>query len=80
MPLGGDAVDPYGSFSESDIDTWWEGQSPSDNTAWNSMFQYIMKTIVSSIGEGHSVEHGPNDANDSYVMKISGGTINKTWS
>ena len=79
MALGGAPVDPYGSLDESGIDTWWSTQTPGDSATWDAMFKYIMMTVVSSIGEGHTVEHGPNDADDSYELKISGDTINKTW-
>ena len=79
MAFGGAAVDPVGSITESDINTWWSSVTPADKSTWKSNFDYIMKTVAAGIPAGHEISHGPNADDSSYVLAISGSAINKSW-
>jgi len=80
MPLGGDAVDPVGTVTEADIDTWWANGNPTASHWFDDANGDILRTIIPGVGAGHTIEYGPNDAGTSYVLKITGPSINKTWS
>jgi len=79
MAFGGDAVDPVGSVSESDIDTWWASKDRTLEHGFDDAHGYIMRQIVSGIGAGHQVKHGVVDGGGAYFLTISGPSINKTW-
>ena len=74
------AVDPYSTLGESDIDTWWASKDRTLAQGWDDAHGYIMRNICSSIPKGHTVKHGLNDAGNKYFLSITGPNINKTWS
>ena len=84
MAFAGAAIDPVGSVSESDIDSYWTTQNnkgaTSDVSNYNDMDYYFRTHITAGIPKGHTVKWGVNDAGTKYFLTISGPNINKTWS
>tara|TARA_R110002074_G_scaffold84956_2_gene188134 strand:+ start:79 stop:327 length:249 start_codon:yes stop_codon:yes gene_type:complete len=76
----GHGVDPVGTITETNIDTWWASKDRTIEHGWDDAHGHITKVISQGIPAGHSVKHGLNDAGNKYYLTISGDNINKTWS
>jgi hypothetical protein len=75
----GHAIDPVGSISEENIDTWWESKDRTLAHGWDDADGHIRNVITAGIPAGHTVKHGVNDAGNKYFLSISGDNINKNW-
>ena len=74
----GHGVDPVGTVSESDIDTWYASKDRTTEHGWDDAHAYVTQIISQGIPAGHTVKHGVDSGK--YFLKISGDNINKTWS
>lgn len=72
-------IDPVGTVTEADIDTWWNGKDRTLEHGFDDAQAYIMQHIAQGIGAGHTLTHGIVDGGGAYFLTISGPSINKTW-
>tara|TARA_B100000214_G_scaffold265351_1_gene196468 strand:+ start:170 stop:412 length:243 start_codon:yes stop_codon:yes gene_type:complete len=74
----GHGVDPVGTVSQSDIDTWYASKDRTVEHGWDDAHAYVTQIISQGIPSGHTVKHGVQGGK--YFLTISGDNINKTWS
>ena len=84
MAFAGTSVDPVGTITEANIDSYWATQNSKDATSdvsnYNDMDYYFRTVVCAGIPKGHTCKWGVNDAGTKYFLTISGPNINKTWS
>jgi len=84
MAFAGTAIDPVGTITEANIDSYWTTQNSkgttSDVSNYNDMDYYFRTVVCAGIPSGHTCKWGVNDAGTKYFLTISGPNINKTWS
>ena len=73
----GHGVDPVGSMSEAQIDTWYASKDRTMSHGWDDADNYVRKVITQAIGAGHTVKNKVK--NGKFWLQISGPTINKIW-
>jgi len=73
----GHGVDPVGTVSEADIDTWYASKDRTVEQGWDDAQGYVMQHIAQGIPAGHTVKHKIKD--NKFWLQISGPTINKIW-
>ena len=75
----GHGVDPVGTVTESDIDTWWAAKNTALPHNYDDCDGYIRHEITVGIGIGHTVTHGVKEDGSGYFLTISGPSINRSW-
>jgi hypothetical protein len=73
----GHAVDPVGTVSEANIDTWYASKDRTVEHGWDDAHGYVVQHITSGIPPGHTVKCKVKD--NKFWLSISGSTINKVW-
>jgi len=79
MAFAGAAVNPITAQDTSTIDTWWASKDRTAEHGWDDADGYIRTYIMPGVPKGHTVKWGVNNARTGYYLKVSGPTINKTW-
>jgi hypothetical protein len=84
MAFAGTAIDPVGTITEANIDSYWntfDARGDTSNpTNYNDMDYHFRTVVCAGIPIGHTCKWGVNDAGTKYFLTISGPNINKTWS